>query len=54
MGPEVGDQDQWSFPEVGELTSREKRLIVAMVMQIAVLVLFKTHIYTFYGKYFLQ
>ena len=54
MGPESGDQDQWKFPPHIKLTAREKRLIVATVMKIAVLVLFRTHIYTFGGKYFLQ
>ena len=53
MGAEVGDQEQWVFPKV-ELTDREKRLIIATVMKIAVLVLFKSHVYTFGGKFYLQ
>ena len=54
-GATVGDQDQWEFPPLhGGLTKREKRLIVAKVMHTAVLTLFKTHCYTFGGKYYLQ
>ena len=54
-GAAVGDQDQWDFPAVhGGLTKMEKRLIVAKVMHTAVLTLFKTHCYTFGGKYYLQ
>ena len=45
MGSEMGDQEQWKFPRV-TLTQREKRLIVATVMRIAVLTLFRTHNYT--------
>ena len=52
MGAERGDQEQWNFPRV-ELTEREKRLIVATVVKIAVLVLFRTHLYTFGGRFFL-
>ena len=53
MGADHGDQEQWKFPEV-ELTAREQRLIIATVMKIAVTVLFKRHVYTFAGKYYLQ
>ena len=52
-GADTGDQDQWEFPRV-QLTRLEKRLIVAKTMHTAVLTLFKTHCYTFGGKYFLQ
>ena len=52
-GAEVGDQEQWEFRKV-ELTTLEKRLIVAKVMHTAVLTLFQTHTYTFGGKYYLQ
>ena len=54
MGPNSRDQEQWSFPPNIRLTSREKRMIVATVMKIAVLVLFRTHVYEFGGKFFLQ
>ena len=47
MGPEHGDQDQWIFPAGIELTKREKRMIIAMAIRIAVLVMFRTHTYTF-------
>ena len=53
LGAEVGDQEQWKFPRV-TLTEREKRLIIATVMRIAVLTLFQTHTYSFGGKYYLQ
>jgi hypothetical protein len=53
MGAESGDQIQWKFRNV-ELTDLEKRVIVAMVMKIAVRKLFKSHVYSFAGKHFLQ
>ena len=53
MGSEMGDQEQWKFPRV-TLSKREKRLMVATVMRIAVLTLFRTHTYTFGGRYYLQ
>ena len=53
-GPEVGDQNQWALPPNVKLTKREKRMMVATVMNIAVLVLFQTHVYEFVGKFFLQ
>ena len=40
-----GEQNQWSFPPNVRLTARKKRIIFATVMKIAVLVLFKTHVY---------
>jgi hypothetical protein len=54
IGPHPGDQNQWSFPPNVRLTTREKRMIIATVMKIAVLVLFRTHVYEFGGKFFLQ
>ena len=54
MGPNSRDQEQWSFPPNIRLTAREKRMIVATIMKIAVLVLFRTHVYEFGGKFFLQ
>jgi hypothetical protein len=52
-GHEVGDQEQWEFPNV-QLTKREKRMIIAKTMHTSVLTLFKTHCYTFGGKHYLQ
>jgi hypothetical protein len=49
--PGCGDQEQWEFPNV-ELSKRDKRLVIATVMKIAVLVLFRTHVYTFGGDFF--
>ena len=51
-GPEVGDQEQWEFPNV-QLTEREKRMIIAKTMHTSVLTLFKTHCYTFGGKQYI-
>ena len=53
MGAEAGDQEQWKFPSV-KLTKLEKRLIVATVMRIAVLTLFRTHTYSFGNKFYQQ
>ena len=53
MGAESGDQIQWKFRNM-ELTEFEKKLIIAKVMMIAVKTLFKSHVYSFAGKYFLQ
>ena len=54
MGPESGGQDQWKFRPGIKITPVEKRMIVATVMKIAVLVLFRTHIYEFGGHFYLQ
>ena len=54
MAPEVGHQQQWVLPPRVRLTAREKRMIIARVMKIAVLVLLRTHVYEFGGKFFLQ
>ena len=53
LGAEAGDQEQWKFPPV-KLTKLEKRLIVATVMRIAVLTLFRTHTYSFGNKFYQQ
>ena len=44
---------QWVWPKVC-LTEEEKRMIVATVIQIGVLVMFSTHVYQFAGRFFLQ
>ena len=54
LGPECGDQEQWVFREGVKLTEVEKRLIVATVLKKAVLLLFRSHIYSFGCKNFLQ
>ena len=53
MGAESGDQEQWKFPSI-KLTTLEKRLIIATVMRIAVLTLFRTHTYSFGNKFYQQ
>ena len=49
----VDKDDHRVFPEV-ELTTLEKRIIIATMMQIGVLVMFNTHVYSFNGEMFLQ
>ena len=53
MGPESGGQDQWKYKPGIKITTMEKRMIVATVMKITVLVLFRTHIYEFGGHFYL-
>ena len=47
------NEEHWYFPEV-ELTELEKRMIVATVVKIGVLVMMYTHIYTWDGETYLQ
>ena len=42
------------FKQGISLTKKEKRLLVATVLKIAVLMLFRSHVYSFGGKYYLQ
>ena len=53
LGSSVNDEDQWVFPNV-ELTELERKMIMAEVMRLLVEVSFKTHIYSFNNKFFLQ
>ena len=53
MGKEVGDTEQWIFPEV-TLSDQEKKEILAAVTRLMVELMFSTHIYTFGGKLFRQ
>ena len=48
-----GDQEQWVFPHV-KLTSHEKRLLVARVVEIATEAMFTHHYYGFAGQKFQQ
>ena len=56
LGPDVGSQDQWKFPNLkrNPLSKQEKRMIVAEVARKSVLGVFKTHTYRFANKFFLQ
>ena len=54
LGKRQNIQTQRTFPPNIRLTVREKRMIVATVMKIAVLVLFRTHIYEFGENFYLQ
>ena len=58
LGPDSGSQDQWEFPDFPAirkgLTRLEKKLIIAQVIQKAVLAIFKTHTYGFANTFFLQ
>ena len=47
------NEEHWCFPGA-ELTDHEKRMIVATVVKIMVLVMMNTHIYTWNGETFLQ
>ena len=49
----VDKDDHWEFPDV-EMTSLEKRMIVATMVQIGVITMFHTHVYSFDGELFLQ
>ena len=54
LGPDQGKKDQWKFPNLGRFTELEKKMVLAHVMRIAVLTMFRTHIYSFENRYFLQ
>ena len=54
LGPDEGKKVQWEFPNVGRFSELEKKMILAHVMRIAVLTMFRTHIYSFENRYFLQ
>ena len=47
------NEKHWFFPKV-ELTNLEKRMVVAMVVKVGVLVLMNTHVYSWNGETFLQ
>jgi hypothetical protein len=47
------NEEHWVFPRV-EPTEYEKRLIVATVVKIGVLVMMNTHIYSWNGEIYLQ
>ena len=52
-GPEIGDTEQWCFPEV-VLTEEEKKEIVALAVSMATRAMFRLHFYKFGGKIFRQ
>ena len=47
------NEEHWYFPNV-ELTELEKRMVVATVVKVGVLVMMNTHMYTWNGNTFLQ
>ena len=47
-------EDKWWKDSTKEIFEKEKRGIIAAVIEIAVHVVFTTHVYTFCGKFFLQ
>ena len=47
------NEEHWYFPGA-ELTLNEKRLIIATVVKIGVLIMMNTHVYTWNGESFLQ
>jgi hypothetical protein len=53
MTSDPDNDKNWDFPcQVESLTTMEKRRIVATVVQIGVLTMMGTHVYTFDGKLF--
>jgi hypothetical protein len=54
MGPERGDTEMWKFPDIDLLTEKEKRDVIATVVQISIKQMFSSHIYTFGGSYYRQ
>ena len=53
-GPTRGDQEQWRWRPNLKLREAEKKEIIARVIQIAVEVMFRTHVYTFGGNTYRQ
>ena len=53
LGPGEGRVIQWIFPNV-ELSELQKRKVIARVLQVAVKTMFRTHVYKFDTKYYLQ
>ena len=53
-GPTRGDQDQWKWRPNINISEMEKRDIIARVIEIAVRVMFSTHVYQFGGEYYRQ
>ena len=47
------NEDHWYFPP-GEMTSSEKRMVVAMVIKVGILLMMDTHVYSWKGKSFLR
>jgi hypothetical protein len=47
------NEENWKFPEV-EITSRERRMVIATVIQIGVIAMMNTHVYGFDSKIYLQ
>ena len=54
QGPDRGDQDMWKWRPNINLRGAEKKEIVARVVQVAVEVMFRTHVYTFGGVFYRQ
>ena len=53
-GPTHGEQEQWKFKPNLKFKEAEKNDIIARVIEIAVRVMFSTHLYTFGGENFRQ
>ena len=47
------NEEHWYFPP-REMTSSEKRMVVAMVIKVGILIMMNTHVYSWNGKSFLQ
>ena len=54
MAKDSGVQDQWICPTLRNgLTAKNNILVIAMVLETSTLAMFKTHKYSFGGKYYL-
>ena len=53
-GPTRGNQEQWKFRPDINLTGAEKKELIARVVEVAVAMLFQTHVYGFGGNYYRQ
>ena len=53
MGNDTENDSQWRFPKI-KLTEKDKRLLLATVIQMVVKTIFQTHVYQFGGKVYHQ
>ena len=47
------NEEHWFFPSM-QLTASEKRMVVAMVVKVGVLIMMNTHVYSWNGESYLQ
>ena len=54
IGPDVNDEESWTFPRNVTLTKIEQKMILAEGVRIGVLTIFRTHVYSFGGHIYHQ